>query len=96
MYHYDGMQLLDIGSQACITESYAWGLGKHDKFLIEDTTDPWIEMVKWVLHRGAHLDRLAAHQPVRKQALAHVVVDCDHSACCDTRSSIRSFELDSI
>ncbi|KAM7183334.1 integral membrane protein [Naviculisporaceae sp. PSN 640] len=48
--------LLQIASQGCITESYQWGLGGHDEYLIpmtflygSDTNRiPWVQMLKWV------------------------------------------------
>lgn len=39
---------LQIASQACITEAYRWGLGKHDQYLIMDPTMPWINVLKWI------------------------------------------------
>ncbi|KAK2615037.1 hypothetical protein N8I77_001816 [Diaporthe amygdali] len=40
--------LLQIANQACITEAYRWGLGKHDQYLIVDPTMPWINLLKWI------------------------------------------------
>lgn len=40
--------MLQIASQGCVTESYTWGLGIHDKYLMMDPTMPWIKMIKWI------------------------------------------------
>lgn len=41
-------QLLQIASQACITEAYNWGMGVHDAYLLMDPAMPWINLLKWV------------------------------------------------
>lgn len=41
-------QLLQIASQGCITESYHWGLGQKDSYLLMDPAMPWINMTKWI------------------------------------------------
>lgn len=47
-------KLLQIASQGCITESYQWGLGAHDDYLIAQTLTygpdniPWVHLLKWV------------------------------------------------
>ncbi|KAL1850212.1 hypothetical protein Daus18300_013012 [Diaporthe australafricana] len=40
--------VLQIASQACITEAHKYGLGKHDEYLIMDPTMAWINILKWI------------------------------------------------
>lgn len=44
----DHQQVLQIASQACITEAYLWGLGEHDEYLMMDPTMPWVNILKWI------------------------------------------------
>ena len=37
-----------MGSQACVTEAYNYGLGIHDQYLIMDPAMSWITMIKFV------------------------------------------------